>query len=242
LENGGMEIWSVLVFGMLVGMQHALEADHLAAVAALSAKKSSPRQLVLRGAYWGLGHTMALFAICGAAILLGLAITERVEAVLEFCVGVMIVLLGAHVLFTLATRRIHFHVHQHGGERHVHAHAHAGESTGHDASPHAHAHPGGGFIKALIVGLVHGAAGSGALLVLIVAVSQSTAWALFYVLSFGLGSIIGMAALSFVATYPLKFLAKGAGWLDRAVMAAIGGFAVLIGGGLAIENSAILGF
>ncbi len=61
-------------------------------------------------------------------------------------------------------------------------------------------------------------------------------------LSFGLGSIIGMAALSFVATYPLKFLAKGAGWLDRAVMAAIGGFAVLIGGGLAIENSAILGF
>ena len=75
-----MEIWSVLIFGVLVGMQHALEADHLAAVAALSAKKSSPRQLVLRGAYWGLGHTLSLFAICGAVILLGLAITERVEA------------------------------------------------------------------------------------------------------------------------------------------------------------------
>ena len=236
-----MEIWSVLVFGMLVGMQHALEADHLAAVAALSAKKSSPRQLVLRGAYWGLGHTLSLFAICGAVILLGLAITEHVEAVLEFCVGVMIVLLGVHVLFTLTRRRIHFHVHQRGGERHVHAHAHAGESTGHDASPHAHAHPSG-FIKALVVGLMHGAAGSGALLVLVVAVSHSTAGALYYVLSFGLGSIIGMAALSFVASYPLKFLEKGAGWLDTAVMAAIGGFAVLIGGGLVIENSALLGF
>ena len=237
-----MEIWSVLIFGMLVGMQHALEADHLAAVAALSAKKSSPGQLVLRGAYWGMGHTFSLFAICGAAILLGLAITERVEATLEFCVGVIIVLLGAHVLITLFRRRIHFHVHQHDGEQHVHAHAHAGESAGHDASRHAHAHPRRGFIKALVVGLVHGAAGSGGLLVLVVAVSQSTASALFYVLSFGLGSIIGMAALSFVASYPLKWLEKGAGWLDTAVMAAIGSFAVLIGGGLMIENSTILGF
>ena len=237
-----MEIWSVPVFGMLVGMQHALEADHLAAVAAISAKKSSTRQVVLRGAYWGLGHSVALFAICGAAILLGLAITERVEAVLEFCVGVMIVLLGAHVLLTLFRRRIHFHVHQHGGERHVHAHAHGGEPAGHEASRHAHAHPRRGFIKALVVGLVHGAAGSGGLLVLVVAVSQSTAWALFYVLSFGLGSIIGMAALSFVASYPLKLLEKGAGWLDTAVMAAIGSFAVLIGGGLVIGSAGALGF
>ena len=237
-----MEVWSVLVFGMLVGMQHALEADHLAAVAAISANKSSPRQLIMRGAYWGLGHTVALFAICGAAILLGLAITERVEATLEFCVGVMIVLLGMHVLFTLTRRRIHFHVHQHGGERHIHAHAHAGEPASHEVSPHAHIHPGGGFIKALAVGLVHGAAGSGALLVLVVAVSQSTAWALLYVLSFGFGSILGMAALSFVASYPLRLLEKGAGWLDRAVMAAIGGFAVLIGGGLVIESAGALGF
>ena len=237
-----MEIWSVLVFGMLVGMQHALEADHLAAVAALSAKKSSPRQLVLRGAYWGLGHTFSLFAICGAAILLGLAITERVEATLEICVGVMIVVLGGHVLLTLFRRRIHFHVHEHGGKRHVHVHTHGGESIDHDASDHAHAHPRGGFVKALAVGLLHGAAGSGGLLVLIVAATQSTAWALSYVISFGLGSIIGMAALSFVASYPLKFLETGAGWLDKAVMAAIGGFAVLIGGGLVIENSAMLGF
>ncbi len=236
-----MEIWSILIFGMLVGMQHALEADHLAAVAALSARKSSRRQLVLRGAYWGLGHSLSLFAICSAAILLGLAISERVEATLEFAVGAMIVLLGGHVLMTLSRRRIHFHVHQHGAERHVHAHVHAGETVSHAASRHAHAHPDGGFLKALAVGLMHGAAGSGGLLVLVVAVSQSTAWALFYVLSFGLGSIAGMAALSFVASYPLKILQAGAGWLDKAVMAAIGGFAVLIGGSLMMESAAMLG-
>jgi len=237
-----MEIWSVLVFGVLVGMQHALEADHLAAVAAISAKKSSRRQLVLRGAYWGLGHTFSLFAICGTAILLGFAITERVEASIEFCVGVMIVLLGLHVLLTLFRRRIHFHAHQHDGERHVHAHVHANEPTDHDANRHVHVHPSGNFIKALAIGLMHGAAGSGAILVLVVAVTQSTAWALFYVLSFGLGSILGMAALSFVASYPFKFLEKGAGWLDKAVMTAIGGFAVLIGGGLVIESAGVLGF
>ena len=237
-----MEIWSVLLFGMLVGMQHALEADHLAAVAAMSARRSSRRQLVLRGAYWGLGHTVALFAICGAVILLGLAMTQRLEALLEFCVGVMIVLLGVNVLFTLRRRRIHFHVHEHDGERHVHGHAHAGEAAGHDASRHAHVHPSGGFLKALAVGLMHGAAGSGALLVLIVAVSHSAVTALFYVLSFGLGSVVGMAALSFVASYPLKALERGAAWLDTAVMTAIGGFAVLIGGGLVIDNAAMLGF
>ncbi len=237
-----MEIWSVLIFGILVGMQHALEADHLAAVAAISSKESSPRHLVLRGAYWGLGHTFSLFAICGAAILLGLAITERVEATLEFCVGVMIVLLGLHVLSTLFRRRIHFHVHEHGGKRHVHAHAHAGEPVDHNTSRHAHVHPSGSFIKALTVGLAHGAAGSGALLVLVVAATQSTAWALLYVLSFGLGSILGMAALSFVASYPLKFLEKGAGWLDKAVMAAIGGFAVLIGSSLVFESAGALVF
>ncbi|HSG95159.1 MAG TPA: urease accessory protein, partial [Afifellaceae bacterium] len=119
---------------------------------------------------------------------------------------------------------------------------HASEPADHSTSHHAHVHPDGNFIKALAVGLVHGAAGSGGLLVLVVAVSQSTTWALFYVLSFGLGSIAGMATLSFVASYPLKLLERGAGWLDKAVMAAIGGFAVLIGGGLVIENSAVLGF
>lgn len=238
--DSAMQLGSLLAFGLLVGMQHALEADHLAAVAAMSAKRSTRRQLVLRGAYWGAGHTLSLFAICSAALLLGFAVSQRTEAALELAVGIMVALLGAHVLVTLHKRRIHFHSHEHGGSRHVHAHSHLGETGEHAQSPHAHPHPHGGYLKAMAIGLVHGAAGSGGLLVLVVAAAQSTLTAVAYVVSFGIGSIIGMAALSLVASYPLKALERAAGWLNRAVMASVGGFAVIIGGGLIYESVATL--
>lgn len=236
-----MQLWSLLGFGLLVGMQHALEADHLAAIAAMSAKRSTRRQLVLRGAYWGAGHTISLFVICGAALLLGFAVTDRVEAGLEFGVGVMIVLLGGHVLLTMRRRRIHFHVHAHGDRSHVHAHSHLDDRSDHANSGHNHTHPSGGYLKAVLVGLVHGAAGSGALLVLVVAAAQSTVTALAYVLSFGIGSIAGMATLSLVASYPLKVFQRGAAWLDQGVMAAIGIFALGIGGHLVVESARTFG-
>lgn len=236
-----MEIGSLVLFGLLVGMQHALEADHLAAVAAMSARKSSPRHVVLRGAWWGIGHTLALFAICGAALSLGLVLTAEIEALLEFGVGLIIVGLGINVLFNLKKRQIHFHVHDHDGKRHVHAHAHESDDVVHDKSLHHHAHPKGGLAKAMAMGLVHGAAGSGALMVLVVAAAQSTMVALSYVLAFGAGSVIGMAALSFVASYPLKWLPEGAAWLNRAVLASIGIFALFIGGRLILENSRLIG-
>lgn len=238
-----MEFWSLSVFGVLIGMQHALEADHLAAVAALGARRSTRRRLILRGAYWGVGHSLSLFTICGAVVLLGFGLTARMEATLEFAVGIMVLLLGANVLREVSRRRIHFHAHDHGdGAVHVHAHSHAGEAATHAASAHRHAHPAGGHMKALLVGLVHGAAGSGALLVLAVAAARSAADALLYVLSFGAGSIVGMAALSFVASYPLKALERGAAWLHTATLAAIGAVAVLIGGGLMAESWAGLGY
>lgn len=235
-----MDIGFLLIFGALVGMSHALEADHLAAVAALSARRSTRRQLVIRGAWWGLGHTLSLMAFCGAAILLGWAITAEVEATLELCVGLMIAGLGAHVLWTLRSRRIHFHAHVHGGKRHLHAHSHLGDAVPHGRSTHEHRHPRGGFVKALAVGLVHGAAGSGALLVLVVAATQSATTALLYIAAFGMGSILGMAALSFIASWPLKALDRGAAWLDTAVMAAVGLFAIVIGGGLIVDSAGAL--
>lgn len=237
-----MDVGFLLIFGMLVGMSHALEADHLAAVAALSAKRTTRRQLVMRGAWWGVGHTLALMLVCGAAILLGWVITAEIEATLELCVGLMIAGLGAHVLWTLRHRRIHFHAHEHDGKRHLHAHSHKGEAARHETVAHDHRHRRDGLVKALAVGLVHGAAGSGALLVLVVAATKSAMTALFYIAAFGLGSIIGMAALSFIASWPLKALDRGAHWLDAAVMAAVGLFAIMIGGGLVVGSAGALWF
>ena len=119
-----MEFFSLLLFGCLIGMQHALEADHLAAVAALSEKRSSRRALVLRGGIWGLGHTLTLITICGALLLLGKTIPPRAEAILEFAVGMMIILLGLNVLLRIWRQRPHFHIHNHpDGATHMHVHA-----------------------------------------------------------------------------------------------------------------------
>jgi FtsH-binding integral membrane protein len=223
-------------------MSHALEADHLAAVAALSARRSSRRVLVLRGAYWGAGHTIALFAICGLVIFAGLAISTELEAALELSVGLMIVGLGAHVLLTIRKRKIHFHNHDHGGDSHVHAHSHATDDRLHSLSAHEHAHREGNPLRALAVGLVHGAAGSGGLLVLAVAAAPSAATALIYVAVFGVGSILGMTALSFVVSFPLTALQRGgAAWLNMATTIAIGCLALFIGGELIVESVKSLG-
>lgn len=225
-----MDLTGLLVFGALVGMQHALEADHLAAVASMSADSGNRQRLVLRGVYWGVGHTAALFLLCGAVVLFGLTISARTEAALEFGVGVMVVLLGANVVRAVFRKRIHFHVHDHGDDvRHVHAHSHEGEVGPHSHSPHEHVHPPARFGRALVVGLMHGAAGSAGLLVLAVAAADSAWAALAYVAAFGAGSIMGMAALSFVASYPLRVLERGAAWLHVGSKLAIGVIAMIIG-------------
>ena len=224
-----MEYYTLLLFGCLVGMQHALEADHLAAVAAMTTGRTSRKALVLRGSVWGLGHTITLLSICGLLLVFGEAISPRTEGLLELLVGLMLVLLGANVLRTLRAQRVHFHVHEHqGGVRHVHAHSHAQDDREHLRGEHRHGHRELGLGRALAVGMVHGAAGSAGLLVL-AAAADSLLNAIGFVITFGLGSIMGMAALSFVAAYPLRLLERCASWFNTAVTVAIGSIAVIIG-------------
>ncbi len=222
-----------LALGFLIGMQHALEADHLAAVGAMAAgSKDSKRRLALRGAVWGVGHTITLFLICASAILLGFTLTDRWAAALEFGVGVMLVLLGLDVLRRLYTKRVHFHVHDHdGGTRHLHAHSHQGATRPHGSDPHRHQHPQGFPLRALAVGLVHGAAGSAGLLALAVAATQDAWTAIAYVAIFGLGSVLGMALLSFAAAWPLTAAERHARWLYKGL--SLG--AALLAVGLGVE-------
>ncbi|MGH8222243.1 MAG: sulfite exporter TauE/SafE family protein [Woeseiaceae bacterium] len=224
-----MHYYTLIAFGCLIGMQHALEADHLAAVAALSKSRSSRRAVVLRGSAWGLGHTITLLSICSALWLLGGMISPRTEALLELVVGAMIALLGVNVLYALWRRRPHIHVHTHGENvRHLHVHSHEDETGDHIQSDHDHSHERMGLPRALLVGMVHGAAGSAGMMVLAVA-AGSISEAISYVLAFGIGSIAGMAALSFVVSYPLRWLERGANWLNNAAFVSIGGAAILIG-------------
>ena len=227
-----MEFYTLLLLGGLIGMQHALEADHLAAVAALSDKRSSRRALVLRGSAWGLGHTITLLTICGALLLLEETISPHTEAMLEFAVGVMIIFLGGNVLYKVWRRRPHFHIHQHrGGEQHLHIHTHDHEVEPHSADAHEHWHHNLGLGRALIVGMMHGAAGSAGLLIL-AAAANSIPEAAGYVVAFGTGSIVGMAALSFIVSFPLRWMERCANWVNTAAFVSIGCAAIIVGGNL----------
>lgn len=234
-----MSFAAILPLGFVIGMGHALETDHLAAVSNMLAQKGSRRALIARGAFWGLGHTLSLFGFCAAVVLLGLTISGTVQAGLEFAVGVMIVALGVQTLWRLHRDRVHIHVHDHGAGPHLHAHSHKGETIPHARASHRHEHRKTN-LKALGVGLVHGAAGSGALLVLSVSATESVGQALLYFAIFGIGSMAGMATLSTVASFPLLLAQRGANWLRTGTTATIGIAALWIGATIMVENGAAL--
>ncbi len=220
-------MFGILGFGFLLGMQHALEADHIAAVSSIAARRSDMREIVKHGLTWGLGHTITLFVFAGAAMLLGQAIPERVSGPAEFAVGVMLVGLGAHVLWRLWRDRVHAHVHRHGDMAHLHFHSHAGETRSHGESDHAHSH---GFRwRTLLVGLMHGAAGSAALLVLAATQIASPLYGLLYLLLFGIGSMLGMGLLSAAIAVPLAATARWLTWTNRALQGAVGIVTIAIG-------------
>lgn len=196
-----------LALGFLIGMRHALEADHVAAVATLATRARTPAECIRHGAFWGIGHTVTLFLFGAGVLLIDTVIPARVAAGLELAVGVMLIVLGADVIRRVRRDRIHFHVHEHGdGTRHVHTHSHRNEA---DHVAHDHVHPRPSSIRALVVGLVHGMAGSAALIVLTLERTQSLTVGMLYMLVFGVGSILGMALLSAVIAVPFRLSANG---------------------------------
>jgi ABC-type nickel/cobalt efflux system permease component RcnA len=222
---------SVLFLGFLIGLQHALEADHVAAVTSLATRARSAKAIARLGAVWGLGHSITLLFFGGLVLLADWAVPEEMAQGLELAVGVMLILLGAGVLRRLYRERVHFHLHRHGGGVvHMHAHSHAGERRGHDPNRHEHEHPRALPLRSLLVGMMHGAAGSAALLLLALSSVRSVSLGIAYILLFGLGSIVGMAALSAVIAVPLGYSARALTWAQRALQAAVGVATVLIGG------------
>ena len=226
-----------LLLGFFIGMIHALETDHLAAVGTLATE--NPRQLVLRGAAWGLGHTTTLLLLSSAVVLFSFVLTEAGAAALEFAVGIMLVLLGADVLRRMRRQKVHVHVHSHGEHgTHFHIHAHDARPGGHVHSADDHAHPAGFPLKALVVGLVHGAAGSAAVIVL-AAASAGSAWvALGYVALVGIGSIFGMAGLSALISLPLGLAPRNIKWLNMSAKLAIAAVAMIFGVTIMLETGA----
>ena len=230
-----MTALSILVIGLLLGMKHATEADHLAAVATLATRQGSLVQTLRQGVAWGVGHTLTLMLFGGAVLWFGQVIPPRLEQALETAVGIMLVLLGADVLRRLVRDRIHFHVHRHRpGTVHVHAHSHRGEGH-HEESAHRHAHPKRWPVRALAVGMMHGLAGSAALVVLALQSMPSVGLGVGYIALFGLGSIAGMALLSVAIAVPLKLSSSYLTRMHRATTALVGAFSCALGVAMVVE-------
>lgn len=213
--------------GFLLGMRHALEADHLAAVAALATRSPTVAHAVRQGAVWGLGHTLTL--VLFGAVVLGMdtVMPERLARGLELVVGLMLIALGLDVLRRVWRERIHFHVHHHrDGTVHLHAHSHR-RGNGHDTRHHRHAH---GFpYRALAVGLMHGMAGSAALILLTLGSITSRWQGISYIALFGLGSMLGMAVLSVAIAMPLRYSAQWLSRLHNALQGTIGFVTIALG-------------
>lgn len=183
---------SALAVGFLLGLRHALDADHVAAVSTFVGGNRTVFRSCVVGTFWGIGHTAALLAAALLTSVLRLRIPPDVERALEAVVAVVVAALGAHVLLrALGTLRVHRHEHTHDGSSHRHLHVHvAGEST------HSHAHLVRDGGRPLLMGMLHGLAGSAALLLLVLATLPSTTAALLYVAVFGIGSTVGMLLVS----------------------------------------------
>lgn len=230
---------AILLLGFVIGMQHAFEADHLAAVSVLVSRKRGFREMGRHGAIWGLGHTVALVLLGGAVLLSPWTLPESFEPALELLVGLLLVGLGGHLLYRLWRDRVHVHAHRHDGEVHLHAHSHRDDPQPHRESEHDHEHPDHGW-KTLLVGLTHGAAGSAALTVFVAASLESATVGLVYIALFGLGSILGMAALSAAIAVPLTATATRLTWANRAIQVTVAVVSIAIGLRLAMAQGVVL--
>jgi hypothetical protein len=234
-----VSLLSILLLGFLLGMKHATEIDHLAAVATLAAGRQTLSHTLRQGVAWGVGHTLTLMLFGSIVLLLGKSIPATLERSLELAVGLMLIALGADVLRRLARDKIHIHAHDHAPDvRHVHAHSHltdASTQARHVTHDHDHDHDhdqanrGWLPLRALMVGMMHGMAGTAALILISLEAVQSLALGLVYIALFGFGSIVGMAALSTVIALPLRLSVGRLAWLHHGISVAFGAFSCLLG-------------
>jgi len=173
----------IAAIGLVIGFRHAFEPDHLAAVTTLATRQGTGRDAARLGAAWGVGHTLSVSAVAGLLILLGWRLPESIRSGAELLVAALLIGLGGMVLMRHARRHARAF-----DTAHAAAHAHH--------VPHDHAPPLRDARRSLGFGLAHGVAGSGAVVVLLVATASTRAAQVIYLAAFGAGTIAGMLLVS----------------------------------------------
>jgi ABC-type nickel/cobalt efflux system permease component RcnA len=226
-----MQSLPVVLVGFLLGMLHATDADHVAAVSTIVSRKGSVRGAARIGLLWGLGHTLTVFGVGAAIILFGLVMPPRLELAMEFGVALMLMLLGfvtlkrvgRHVRSTITpaiaegslghahaerVHEAHEHLHRHGDYVHAHNHRHGADGHGHVDTPLGWLDRQlGGLslyqaLRPIAIGIVHGLAGSAAVALLVLTQIREPLWAVAYLLLFGVGTAAGMMLMTSVIALP----------------------------------------
>ena len=215
---------SIVAIGFFLGMRHATDPDHVIAVTTIVSRQRKLGRAALTGAFWGIGHTLTIFVVGSAIILFGVVIPPRIGLSMELSVGLMLVILGLMnvTAFWRTTKAIaaesqhssshhsshsevvHAHPHTHGDYIHTHAHGHSPEAHSHrsDRTPLALLDRLFGRIglyqqlRPLVIGIVHGLAGSAAVALLVLTTIRDPRWAVAYLLVFGIGTVAGMMLIT----------------------------------------------
>ncbi|MFL6312998.1 MAG: high-affinity nickel-transport family protein [Terriglobales bacterium] len=221
---------SIIAVGFFLGMRHATDPDHVIAVTTIVTRQRQLTRAALTGAFWGVGHTLTIFAVGVMIILFNLVIPTRIGLSMEFSVAFMLIVLGimnvaafmrsASAISAGASTNsepVHVHPHAHGDYVHTHAHGHLPETHSHlsDSTPLALLDRLFGKLalycplRPFIVGVVHGLAGSAAVALLVLAAIPNPRWAVVYLLVFGAGTVGGMMLITMSIASAFTFMGKG---------------------------------
>jgi hypothetical protein len=256
-----ISLFSIVAMGFFLGMRHATDPDHVIAVTTIVAGQRNLSRAALIGAFWGVGHTLTIFVVGTAIILFKLVIPPRLGLGMELSVGIMLVILGfmnvagflrsvpVAAAHNQAEGVIHSHLHSHGDYIHSHSHSHVPED-------YAHA-PNQSFtpldralsrldlyqhVRPLVVGIVHGLAGSAAVALLVLTTIQNPHWAIGYLLVFGLGTIAGMMVITMSIASTLRIVAGRRHSISRKLQMASGLLSLAFGLLVAYQILVVGGF
>jgi len=216
--------FATLVLGFALGIKHALDADHVVAVSTIASQYRNPFRATLAGVFWGIGHTTTLLLVGIAEIGFKLVIPEQLALSMEFLVGIVLVILGFQTLWQFLPRKKHAHVHDHGHEMHTHEHVHSPIKGEENVQHHALRQH-----KSLLIGMLHGLAGSAALMLLVLSTIQSAWEGVVYILIFGVGSILGMMIISTLIGLPFALSSGRFASINQVIKFAAGTLSMALG-------------